>query len=212
MALTHMPKHITSALSLIPLVLSVAAMDGQSPPDPLIGRWRSTEVSASGVSAIFEFHGDHQLDSSSAVISDQQFRLVGTDTILLQSNGGPEQNLELEWDDQDRARIEDEAAGLFIYLARAGKILNAKDPLTGEWNTTREWNGKKYSARASFFPDGKVIWITTVRAEHGSYSAENKHIRLEIPGRPIVEGSFRVTADRLTFPNPRGGEATFARF
>ena len=188
------------------------ALHGQLRQDSLIGRWRSTEVSPAGLSAIFEFHADNQLDSSSAVISEQQFRLVGTDTIILQSKGGPVQNMELEWDNPDRARIEDEAAAIFIELTRIGKILDSKNPLTGDWNTAREWNGKKYPAQASFFSDGRVVWIITVRTEHGGYSVENKHIRLEIPSRPIVEGNFAVTTDRLTLPNPKGGASSFERF
>jgi hypothetical protein len=164
------------------------------------------------VSAVFEFHGDNQLDSYSAAISDGKYRLVGTDTILIQSKNGPEEKQELEWDNQDRARIEDEAAGKSIELARIGKTLDTKNALVGEWSTTREWNGKKYSARALFSPDGKVVWITTLRAEHGRYSVENKDVRLEIPGRPVVKGSITVTADRLTLPNPKGGESTFERF
>jgi hypothetical protein len=207
-----MHKLVTSALSSIPLVLSVAVMDGQLPQDQLIGRWRSTEVSASGVSAVFEFHDDNQLDSYSAAISDGNYRLIGTDTIVMQTKGAREEKLELEWDNQDRARIEDEAAGKFTNLARLGKILDSKNPLVGEWSTTRDWNGKNYPARAWFLPDGKVVWITTLRAEHGRYSVQNKNIRLELPGRPVVEGNITITADRLTLPNPKGGESAFERF
>jgi hypothetical protein len=207
-----MLKLKTSAISLVTVVLSFAVMDGQSRQDSLVGRWRSTEVSSTGLSAIFEFHSDNQLDSSSAAISEQQFRLVGTDTIILQSKGGREQNMELEWDNPDRARIEDEAAAIFIELTRIGKILDSKNPLTGDWNTAREWNGRKYPARASFLSDGRVVWVITLRAEHGSYSVESTHIRLEIPSHPTVEGNFAVTEDRLTLPKPRGGEAAFERF
>jgi hypothetical protein len=137
--------------------------------------------------------------------------LVGTDTILIQSKNREEKQ-ELEWDSQDRARIEDEAAGKSIEPTRVSKSLDNKNPLVGEWSTTRDWNGRNYPARALFFPDGKVIWITTLRAEHGRYSVQSKNIRLEISGRPVVEGSFAVTTDRLTLPNPKGGETSFERF
>lgn len=200
-----------SSLSLLLSVISVALAAGQTQQDPPIGRWRSAEVSPSGVSAVFEFHNDNQLDSSSAVISEGRYRLVGTDTILLQSSNGQEKQ-ELEWDNLDRARIEDEAAGKSIDLARVGTIPDRKNPLTGEWSTTREWNGRKYPARAFFFPDGKALWITTLRTERGRYSVQGKHIRLELPGRPAVEGGFGLTGDRLTLPNPKGGESGFERF
>ena len=88
--------------------------------------------------AVFEFLGESRLDAYSAAILNGNYRLVGTDTILLQSNGR-EEKLELEWDSQDRARIDDEAAGKSIDLARVGRVLDSKSPLTGEWSTAREW-------------------------------------------------------------------------
>jgi hypothetical protein len=199
------------ALSFLLCSALVALQAGQSQHDRLIDRWRSSQVSPAGLSAVFEFHADNQLDSYSAVISDGKYRLVGTDTILFQSGRGDEKQ-EVEWDSQDRARIEDEAAGKSIELARLGKILDSKNPLAGEWSTTGEWNGGSYPARVLFYPDGRVVWITTVRAERGSYSAQSKNIRLEISGRPLVEGSFDVTEDRLTLPNPKGGTSSFERF
>jgi hypothetical protein len=84
--------------------------------------------------------------------------------------------------------------------------------LVGEWSTTREWNGRIYPARAFFVPDGKVVWITTLRTERGRYSVQDKNVRLEIQGRPGVEGTFTVSGDRLALTNPRGGESLFERF
>ncbi len=196
--------------ALICILIAPAAGQGQQ--DQLVGRWRSIAVSPSGLSTIFEFHGDNRLDSYSAVIADEKYRLIGTDTILLQSGNGREEKQELEWDSQDRARIEDEAAGKKIELARLGKKPDSKDPLVGEWSTTREWNGRIYPARALFVPDGKVVWITTLRTERGRYSVQDKNVRLEIQGRPGVEGTFTVSGDRLTLTNPRGGESLFERF
>jgi hypothetical protein len=137
--------------------------------------------------------------------------LIGTDTILLQSKKGQEKQ-ELEWDGRDRARIEDEAAGKSIELVRLGKLSDPKNPLTGEWSTTLAWNGGKYPARAVFLPDGMVIWIVTLRTEHGRYSVQGESIRLEIAGRPTVQGTFALAGDRLTLPNPKGAGSSFDRF
>lgn len=185
---------------------------GQSQPDPLTGRWRSSDVSPSGVSAIFEFRGDNQLDSYSSVISEQKYRLVGTDTIILRSKDGREEKLELEWDNPDRARIDDEVRGKSIELARRGKIIDSKNQLIGEWTTTREWNGKTYPARALFSGSGTIVWTIDLRVEHGRYSVQNENVRMEIPNRPVLEGRFGIAGDRLALPNPRGGESRFERF
>jgi hypothetical protein len=81
-----MHRVLDTALSFILFAISVALATGQSQQnDKLIGRWRSTEVSPSGVSAVFEFHGDSQLDSYSAAISEEKYQMIGTDTILLLS-------------------------------------------------------------------------------------------------------------------------------
>lgn len=207
-----MHKSVKAALAFILFSISAALAIGQPQQNELIGRWRSTEASPAGVSAVFEFHADYQLDSYSAAISEGRYRLVGTDTILFQSKNGEEKQ-EVEWDSEDRARIEDEVAGKSMELTRLGKIPDSKNPLTGEWSTTREWKGAKYPARALFLPDGKVVWITTLRTEHGRYSVQSKTIRLEVTGRPALEGSFAVLEDRLTLPNPKGsGSYRFNRF
>ena len=91
-----------------------------------------------------------------------------------------------------------------------GRTIRMGGSAAGEWSTTREWNGRKYPARASFSAGGKVIWMIAVRAEHGKYSMDSKTVRLEIPGRPAVEGS--LAGDHLTLANPRGGEFVFERF
>ncbi|MGO9011582.1 MAG: hypothetical protein ACLQPN_15890 [Bryobacteraceae bacterium] len=200
------------AFSVILSAIWVVPSIGQSQQNQLIGRWRSSQVSPAGVSAIFEFHGDDQLDSYSAAISEGRYRFVGTDTILFESKNGQEKQ-EVEWDSQDRARIEDEAAGKSMELVRLGKIPDRENPLIGEWSTMREWNGNQYPARVLFFSDGRVVWITTLRTEHGRYSIQSKGIRLEVPGRPVLEGSFAISENRLTLPSPKGnGSYSFNRF
>ena len=206
-----MHKFANPALLLVLLAMSLVLDAGAAQPAPLTGRWRSDDVSPTGISAVFEFHGDDKLDSYTAVISEEKYRLIATDTILLESNGHEEKQ-ELEWDNQDRARIEDEAAGKSIELARVGKISDQKNPLIGEWSTTREWNGKKYPARALIFPDGKVVWITTLRTDSGHYVIVGGNIRMEITGRPVLAGGFVLAGDRLTLPNPKGGASSFQRF
>jgi len=198
--------------TLLSLTLTFALASAQSRPESLAGRWRSTDVSSAGISAVFVFQTDNQVDSYSSVILEQKYRLLGTDTIILQAKEGREEKLELEWDNQDRARIDDEANGRSIELSRHGKIPDSKHPLVGEWSATREWNDTTYPARASFFADGRVIWIIDLRVEHGRYSAQNQNVRLEFPNRPVLEGSFALTGDRLMLPNPRGGQSSFQRF
>jgi hypothetical protein len=50
-----------------------------------------------------EFRSGNEVDSYSAVITEEKYRLAGTDTILPQSKGGHEEKQELEWDDQHHA-------------------------------------------------------------------------------------------------------------
>jgi hypothetical protein len=196
----------------VQFAFAVTLLGGQTKPDALIGRWRSTDVSPTGFSAIFEFHPGNQLDFYASVVSEEKYRIVGTDTILLRSADGHEVKRELEWDNPDRARIDDEAAGKSIELTRVGTKSDRQNPLTGEWSTTREWKGKSYPARALFFTDGRVLWIIDIRAEHGRYSVDKQVIRIEIPSRPLLVGTLKLDGDRLKLPNPKGGQSTFERF
>jgi hypothetical protein len=193
------------------LILTVTVATAQLAPNPLVGRWRSSEVSSAGISALFEFRPDNQVDSYSSVILEQKYRLLGTDTIVLQSKEGREEKQELEWDSQDHARIEDEAAGTKIELVRHGKVPDPKNPLVGEWATAREWHANKYPARALFFSDGRVLWMIDIRIDHGRYSVQNQNLRLEIPEHPVLEGAYSLEGNRLSLPNPRGGTTRFER-
>jgi hypothetical protein len=165
-----------------------------------------------GVSAVFEFLPDHKVDSYSVVLAEEKYRLIGTDTIILEPKVGRSQKLELEWENQDHARIDDEAAGKAIDLRRAGKGPDVRNPILGEWGTTRPWDGRSYPARVVFFADGRALWMTVLRSQHGTYAVEGGHIRLEMPNRPAVEGRFTLSGDRLALPNPQGGQTGFERF
>jgi len=198
--------------ALIILALASTLARAQSQPDRLTGRWRSLDVSPVGISAIFEFHDGNQVDSYSSVILEEKYRLLGTDTIVLESKEGREQKQELEWDNQDHARIEDETVGRKIELLRHGKIPDSKNPLVGEWDTAHEWHASKYPARALFFANGKVVWIIHIRIDHGRYSIQGQNLRLEILEHPILEGPFHLEGGRLILPDPRGGQAGFERF
>lgn len=182
-----------------------------TPTDALAGRWRSAEVSAAGVSAVFEIGRNNVVDSYSAVILEGKYKLVGTDTIILESQDGRREKQELEWDNQNKARIEDEAIGKSIEMSRAATRVDPAHPLLGEWDAVREWKGKTYPARGLFFADGRNIWLINLSVETGRYSISEGKIRMEIPNRPPVEGSFTVTEDSLTLPNPRGGQSRFNR-
>jgi hypothetical protein len=196
---------------LIPFAFVVSMLIAQSPSGGLTGRWRSTEVSPAGISALFEFREDNQLDSCASVISEEEYRVVGTDTIILKNNGR-EQKLELEWDNQNHARIDDESVGKKTELVRQGKTLDSKNPILGEWSTAREWRANLYPARAIFLASGKVVWITYIRIYHGHYSLKGENIDMEIDEHPIIKGPFTVSPDHLTLPSPRGGQSSFERF
>lgn len=197
---------------IILLVVSIGLGLGQGQPESPVGRWRSTDVSSNGIRTVLEFSADNQLVSYSSVISEEKYRLIGTDTIAFQAEGSPEEKLELEWNSHDHAHIDREPAGTLVDLVRIGKAPDSKNPILGAWNTTREWNASRYPARAIFSADGKVAWITDIRSDRGHYSVQDQTIRLEIADRPVVEGTFKLEGSQLTLPNPRGGQSIFERF
>jgi hypothetical protein len=196
----------TFLLLLIPGLLA-----GADSVSGLEGRWRSVEATGAGIQTVFEFGKDNSLDSFSAVILEERYRVVGTDTIIFQPKQGSEQKLELEWDTENHGRIDDEAAGKKIEISRAGKKVDGGNLMTGEWQATHEWNGKSYPARAVFLADGTDYWVIQVRAEHGKFNVNGSHIKLEIQNRPAVEGDFKLERGLLVLPNPRGGVSKFER-
>lgn len=196
---------------LILLLLSLSLFAADEHPQQLVGRWRSTEVASGGISYVFEFDKDGVIDSRAAVILEGTYRLVGTDSIVLGSKEGKEQKLELEWNGDNKAKIDDEAAGKAIDISRVGRRVDSAHPLAGQWNATREWNGKTYPARGFFFADGRSVWIIDLRVDHGLWSVHGNRIVIDIENRPAIEGNYSITEKQLKLPNPRGAESLFER-
>jgi hypothetical protein len=73
-------------------------------------------------------------------------------------------------------------------------------------------SGKTMQARYLFDPAGKGLWLIPFLKQSGSYSIRGDSIRLELPGRPPVEGKFKIDGDVLTIPGLNSGESRFARY
>jgi hypothetical protein len=201
-------------MRLISILMTTCVLALAFPPssDPLTGRWRGLELTSTGVGEVFEFKGGKDLDFGPATIMDGSYRMVGTDIVLKSSKNAPESKLDLEWDGRDQIRIEDEPANQTIKLIRVGKIQDTGNPLLGEWMTPQDVDSKNLPSHSFFYADGRNVWVIPQSIQHAHYSIEGQTIRIEIPNRPVIEGSFTLDGNHLKLPNAKGGQSNFERF
>jgi hypothetical protein len=178
----------------------------------LLGRWRSLETSKGGIGAMFEFRSNSVVDYSPGAVVPMNYRIEGDQLVLPPAAiNGPEQRQSMAWSGNDKLRLK--ASGdLWIELTRQGPTPDVKIPILGEWTSSHEMSGKTMQARYLFYPAGKGVLLIPFLKQSGSYSIRGDSIHLELPGRPPVEGRFKVDGDVLTIPGPNSGESRFARY
>ncbi|HEY6391305.1 MAG TPA: hypothetical protein VIX89_08510 [Bryobacteraceae bacterium] len=178
----------------------------------LLGRWRSLETSKGGIGAMFEFRKDGVVDYSPGAVVEMKYRIEGDQLVLPPATiNGPELKETMEWPGKDKLRLK-ASGGPWVELTRAGPAPDVKNPILGEWTSSREMAGKTMEVRYLFYSAGKGLLLIPFLKQSGSYSIRGESIHFELPGRDPMEGKFKVDGDMLVIPGPNTGESRFARY
>ncbi len=180
---------------LLALVALAGVSAGQQPTPELLGRWRSAEVSTTGLGTILHFQPGGTVDYSPGAVVEMTYRIEGKEIIFPPDTiKGPEMRQPLEFNGQNQLRLAK------VTLQRQGPAPDAGNPILGEWRGKLEAKDGPPEAFYFFYPGGKCLLLLPFQTTPGRYKINGSSMRLEIPGQPPAEGAFQVTADSLTIP------------
>jgi hypothetical protein len=198
-----MMKYTRIAISLILLPW----LRGEQPPKELLGRWVSVARMFDRTAESMTFYKDGTFDFSIADVSEAAYRVEGSELVEFSpSTAEPEQRIKIEFTGPDQLRF-----GVNV-LKRQGAAADAKRLIVGEWAGTREAEGRRYESHLRFYPDGRYLFVTSVRQHSGKYTIEGSTMRMVAQDSSVTEGEFRIAGDVLTIPGPRATQAKFRRY
>ena len=193
------------------LPFAIAQPPAPNPAANLIGRWRSVVTSKGGIGAVYQSSADGTLDFSPGAIVDMPYRVEGDQLILPPATTtGPEQNWTLTLSGDRVMRLS--APGQADEYQRQGARTDPRDPLLGEWLTSRDMNGVRIPERMFFYPGGKCLLVLLFKTEHGRYSVTNGRLLGEFGGRVGLDGPFDFTNGVLSLHRSNGRVTKLARF
>jgi hypothetical protein len=101
-----------------------------------------------------------------------------------------------------------------VEMTRVGKPVDPANLLIGTWTRMADFEGVKVPSYFHFTADGTGLLTIPFRKEPGRYTIEGNTFRIEVQGRPWIEGPIRWEGDVLVSPQaPRKpGEMKFKRY
>jgi hypothetical protein len=158
---------------------------------------------------MFEFHDDGTFNFSPGAVVEMKYRIEDNQLIFPpETSNGPEQRQTMEWPNADRLIL-----GRSQTLSRQGPARDANNPILGEWTAPREMPGVKSEVHYFFESGGSSLLLFPFKWQKGRYSVKNATIRIEYPGKPAVEGPFRIEGNLLTIPSSgKTGESQLRRY
>jgi hypothetical protein len=195
------------------LMVCVLLISAPATASTLVGRWRTLEISKGGIGAMVEFYKDGRVDYSVGAVVEMSYQ-IDADTLILppETTGGAHQKQRFSFPAPGRVslRADDSPS---VELTRVGTPPQTDHPLVGEWVGSREVGSRTMSLRYIFYPGGKLLLLIPFVTEHGTYSLDHSQIRLTLPNRQPITGTWRVEGDLLTMPSAGGvGDAKFRRY
>jgi hypothetical protein len=195
------------------LALTLAVASAGAPQRTLTGKWRALETSMGGIGSLLEFHADGTMIFSPGAIVPSTYR-VEDDTIV-STYKHPRTGKESE----EEAEFELAGDGTLHYgtppveMTRVGKPADPANLLIGTWTSMQDFEGTKVSRYFHFAADGTELLTIPFRKDPGRYTLVGDTIRIEVQGRPWIEGAIRWEGDVLVLPKPRKpGEMKFKRY
>jgi hypothetical protein len=200
----------------LPFVLTLSAVSAQQPAQKLTGKWRALETSKGGIGVLLDFHRDGTMTLSPGAIVPSTHRVEEGNIVSRVSDPGTgeasEDSMTFELIGDSKLRYGKQPYGT-IEMTRVGKPQDANNLLLGTWTCTSDFQGMKVASYYEFRADGTELLTIPFRKDPGRYSVEGDLIRIDVRGRPYIEGAMRWEDEVLVLPKPRGnGEMRFKRY
>lgn len=171
---------------------------------PFVGRWRSVTTTKGGIGAVYEFDGKGVTNYSSCAIGEIGYRQEGGQLSIEGKAVGmgfhPDGRLQLNY---GQNVLED--------YTRFGEMVEAANPLLGEWRGTRVMAGKRLPTLYQFQKNGRVQFVIKIRSYQGRCVMSGAGWRLALPSLPARSIRYEAGNDQLVIRVDGGDEHLFRR-
>ena len=171
---------------------------------PIVGRWRSVTTTKGGIGAVYDFRANGSVAYSSAALVDLEYSLEGQVLTV----GG--QRVGIGWHTDGRLQLNFGQNAIEDY-SRKGEVVDAAQPLLGEWAGHRFMAGRQIPVTMLFRAGGRSLTVLYLKTTMGRYQGGAGPWTLTLPALP----SRRVVAGAdgsLTIRVSGGDDHQFVRF
>ncbi len=163
-----------------------AILDGA---EPIVGRWRSVTTTKGGIGAVYDFRANGSVAYSSAALVDLEYGLEGQVLTI----GG--QRVGIGWHADGRLQL-NFGQDVIEDFSRKGEIVDAAQPLLGEWAGRRVMAGRKIPVSMQFRAGNRALMVLFLKTVLGRYQGGAGPWTLTLPSLPprrVVAGTGGLT-------------------
>ncbi len=160
---------------------------------PIVGRWRSVTTTKGGIGAVYDFKANGSVAYSSAALVESEFSLDGQVLTL----GG--QRVGIGWHPDGRLQLNFGQDVVEDY-SRKGAVVDAANPLLGEWEGSRNMAGRKIPVSMKFAAGNRALMVLFLKTVVGRYQGGAGPWTLTLPSLPPRQvvasagGTLTITA------------------
>lgn len=170
---------------------------------PLTGRWRSVKTTGGGIGAVYDFSPNGSATYSSAAIVEMVYQQEGNQITL----GG--QPIGIGWHPDGRLQFNYGNNHVEDYT-RQGKVVDAANPLLGEWKGNKVMQGQRVPMLLQFRGGNAALLMILFKTQSGHYHASAGSWTLTLPSLPAR--TITENDGRLTITAAGGDPHQFTRF
>ena len=192
------------ALAISPLLLA------ETPSQGLLGRWRSTHPSRSGLGSMLLFRPDGTFDFSYGAVVEMSYRLENNEIVFPPATtSGPEQRLKVQFTGREQLTLLGDPRET---LTRKGSARDPNAPLLGEWEGKRDLGGNEGGVRYIFYSEGKCLLLISFATRTLKYSIDGQQLRMEQLDHALVPSTFQIKDGVLVLHGSDGNDERYSRY
>ncbi|MCX6613347.1 MAG: hypothetical protein NTW74_21170 [Acidobacteria bacterium] len=173
------------------LVLPIPALLAGA--SPIVGRWRSVTTTKGGIGAVYDFRANGSVAYSSTALVESEFSVDGQVLTL----GG--QRVGIGWHPDGRLQF-NFGQNVVEDYSRKGEVVDAANPLLGEWAGSRDMAGRKIPVSMQFRAGNRALMVLFLKTVVGRYQGGAGPWTMTLPSLPArqavagADGTLTITA------------------
>lgn len=191
------------------ILLACAAMAmAQATPKGLIGRWRTENISADGIGALYVFSPGGVVQVSTGPIAPGTYKVEGNYVVLPSMlKGGPANRMLMDFSKPGMLELKSNGQTV-VEVSRVGGTPPGPPKLEGIWMGAQELKGKKNLTTYIFNADGTCFFYMIFETARASYVIEGEKMTIRFPNGKQAQGPFSIQGGKLMIPSLKAGATT----